>query len=57
MEVRGSAEVQQRTSSMVDRAEGCVWITRVEGRGEQRTADEGEVGRPGGALLYLELGV
>ena len=57
MEVRGSAEVQQRTSSMADRVEGCVWITRVEGRGEQRAASEGEVGRPGGALLYLKLGV
>lgn len=33
-----------------------MWITRVEGRGEQGTADEGELGGAGGALLYLELG-
>lgn len=55
--MRGSGEVQQRTSSMVGRAEGCVWITRVDERGEQRTAGEGEVGRAGGALLYPEPGV
>ena len=34
-----------------------MWITRVDERGEQRTAGEGEVGRAGGALLYPEPGV
>jgi hypothetical protein len=42
---------------MVDRAEEGVWITRVDEGGEQRTASEGEFGRAGGALLYLEPGV